>query len=402
MADMREDMAAAIAAKYIELEELARDAGVYGAIRLDWARYGQDGLDEVLEGFRSGLEEFDRSLNGVMSDGDYVRHALSAIMEERGMDAAQRARFLSVMSSFAEQSGADRLMGVLEGQSDSVLRALVTMSGEADARGGDEQALMDGLCRAAQQRQDAQRLLDLREVSGETGDELLRCYAAYCVLRDGQVEGLRLDDDCLRFIGASVRAGQQRARVIDDMRAGRITGEKAAEALRAVAEVLLVALALLLSGAAGVLAGACVMRLVGVLLGFAGALGGVALALGLLCALPVGVKVTCDAIRLCAKAGLWLEQRVMEPGAERAAELTDRVLGWLSDEAVPAAQRCWSGACDAGRRVRDGARAAWDGMQPRVEQAAEGAMDWLERAAGETDAALGRLLKAFRLSGEEG
>ena len=70
MADIREELASAIAEKYLELEALSRQAGAYGAMRLDWARYGEDGLDGVLEAFCEGLDEFDRQLSGALSDGD--------------------------------------------------------------------------------------------------------------------------------------------------------------------------------------------------------------------------------------------------------------------------------------------------------------------------------------------
>ena len=64
----------------------------------------------------------------------------------------------------------------------------------------------------------------------------MRCYAAFCVLRDGGVEGVSLSDDCLRFIGASVRAGQAQSDALRAGQEGRMSGERVAEVLRAVAE----------------------------------------------------------------------------------------------------------------------------------------------------------------------
>lgn len=415
MADMREELAAAIAEKYNELEELAQQAGAYGAIRLDWARYGEDGLDAILETFRAGLEDFDRQLEGVMSDGDYVRAALENIMDEREMDDEQRARFLSTVKTFAGQSGMTRLKYTLSGESDNVVRALVSMSAEAgcgdDCAHADE--VLDEICREAQREQDAAARLELHSVSGETAEELLRCYAAYCVLRDGKAEGMRLDDDGLRFIGTTVRAGQKQSDVLRDGRAGRLTGEQVAEVLRAIAEVLLVALALFVSGAMGVYAAMSVVHLVGMLLGFTGALGGAALALGIVCALPAGVKVTCDMLKLCARAGVWLEKTALEPGAAKVEELFDGGCRWFGEQVAPAVKQGWNNACAAGRGVyenarpqlenmaesaRQGANRVWEGVKPQLDKAADGTLGWMEHAAGELNGALDRLMSAFRVS----
>ena len=185
MIDEREELAAAIAEKYLELEELARQAGAYGAMRLDWARYGEDGLDDVLCSFRVGLDDFDRELEGAMSDGDYVRAALENIMDERGMDDAQRGRFMGTVRAFAEQAGTDRLRQVLDGEGDSVMRALLLISQQEDAKSADVRETMDEVCLDADKVRRERVRAELHDISGDAADELLRCYAAYCVLRDG-------------------------------------------------------------------------------------------------------------------------------------------------------------------------------------------------------------------------
>src|SRR5699024_9214654 len=83
---------------------------------------------EVLESLRSGLEAFDRELQGTLSDGEYVRHALENIMDAQAMDEAQRARFLGTVRACVEQAGAERLKPALDGSSENVLRALLRMS----------------------------------------------------------------------------------------------------------------------------------------------------------------------------------------------------------------------------------------------------------------------------------
>ena len=109
----KEELALAIAEKYLELEELAARSARTGRCGWTWARYGEDGLDEVLESLRSGLEAFDRELQGTLSDGEYVRHALENIMDAQAMDEAQRARFLGTVRAFVEQAGAERLKPAL-------------------------------------------------------------------------------------------------------------------------------------------------------------------------------------------------------------------------------------------------------------------------------------------------
>ena len=94
MTDYREELAAAIAEKYLELDALSKESGAYGAIRLDWARYGEDGLDDMLIAFMEGLDDFDKSISGAMKDEDYVRTSLENIMDERGMTDEQRTSFL--------------------------------------------------------------------------------------------------------------------------------------------------------------------------------------------------------------------------------------------------------------------------------------------------------------------
>ena len=95
------------------------------------------------------------------------------------------------------------------------------------------------------------------------------------------------------------------------------------------------------------------------LIGFTGALGGVGLAVGILCALPTGIVVTRDMIRLCAKAGVWLEQHALEPGAQKAAQLFDDCGKWMSETIAPAAQKTWQDVCAALSGVRPQAEAAW-------------------------------------------
>ena len=109
MTDYREELAAAIAEKYLELDALSKESGAYGAIRLDWARYGEDGLDDMLISFMEGLDDFDKSMSGAMKDEDYVRTALENIMDERGMTDEQRSRFIKTLQSYGSRSGTDRL-----------------------------------------------------------------------------------------------------------------------------------------------------------------------------------------------------------------------------------------------------------------------------------------------------
>ena len=413
MADIREELASAIAEKYLELEALSRQAGAYGAMRLDWARYGEDGLDGVLEAFCEGLDEFDRQLSGALSDGDYVRAALEGIMEQRGMDDEQRARFLGTVKAFAEQSGPERLMDLAEGRSDSVLRALMRMS--ETAPGGEQSAegALDEICRRA----DRSARPDFKRMEGERADELLRCYAAYCVLRDGRVEGESLNGGCLRLIGSTVRAGRQQSDTLLGREEGRITGERAAEVLRAIAEVLLVALALFVSGAAGVWAAMSIMGLAGLLVGVTGALSKAALMLALAFALPAGVKVTCDALKLCARAGEWLERVALEPGAARVAGMVNEGCAWLDEKVAPAVRGAWQGACAAGRGaydslrprvdeavegVRRSAGAAWESVKPHLDRAVGDAVGWMEQTAEDMGGALTHLMSALRMDGGEG
>lgn len=410
MIDEREELAAAIAEKYLELEELARQAGAYGAMRLDWARYGEDGLDDVLCAFRVGLDDFDRELEGAMSDGDYVRAALENIMDERGMDDAQRGRFMGTVRAFAEQAGSDRLRQVLDGEGDSVMRALLLISQQEDAKSADVRETMDEVCLDADKVRRERVRAELHDISGDAADELLRCYAAYCVLRDGKVEGAQLGGAGLRFIGATVRAGQRQAEALDAERTGRATGERTAEVLRAIAEVLLVALALFVSVGMGVYAGMSVMGLAGLLLGFTGALGGLAMALGLLCALPVGMVVTRDMLKVCARAGVWLENKALEPGAAKLASLIDEGCRWINETVAPAAKQAWDGACAAGKEAYErikpcvegaaqGVRQAWEDAKPHAQRAVDDAARWMGQRAGEIGNALDKLMGAFRLDG---
>ncbi len=394
----KEELALAIASKYLELEELARQVGAYRAMRLDWARYGEDGLDEVLEALRGGLEAFDRELEGALSDGEYAQGALERIMAENDMDEARRARFLSTVRAFVEQAGAARLRPMLDGESENVLRALLRMSelGAPDDTPPAAESL-EGIRRAAEAAQAARRT-PLAQLDGEAADELMRCYAAYCVLRDGGAEGLRLSEDCLKFIGASVRAGQAQSDALRAGQEGRLSGERVAEVLRAVAEALLIALALLISGGLGIYAGLSVAQLAGLLLGFSGALGGVALALGIACGLPAGVKVTCDMLKLCAQAGMWLEQRALEPGAARLAEWVDGAAQFMGQRAPELKRNLDTARAQLGRAAGaawQGAQRAWAGAQPQLGSLADGALSWLERAGGELDDAIGRVLNAF-------
>lgn len=413
MADIREELASAIAEKYLELEELSRQAGAYGAMRLDWARYGEDGLDDVLAAFCEGREDFDAQLDGALSDSDYVRASLECIMDERGMDEEQRRRFLGMVRAFAGQSGPERLMDLAEGRSENVLRALLRMSETAPLGDASEEGMMADICRGVRRSERP----DFRHIEGELADELLRCYAAYCVLRDGKVEGERLSEGCLRLIGTTVRAGQKQSDTLLGREEGRLTGERAAEVLRAIAEVLLVALMLFMSGAAGAYTVMSLMGLAGLMVGFTGALSGLALMMALAFALPVGVRVTCDALKLCAKAGEWLERVALEPGAARVAGLVNGGCAWLDANVAPAAARAWHGACEAGRGayesvkprideavagVRRGACAAWEGVKPRLDRAADEAVDWMERTADDMGGALGRLMSALRMDGSEG
>lgn len=395
----KEELALAIAEKYLELEELASRVGAYNAMRLDWARYGEDGLDEVLEALRGGLEAFDRELEGALSDGEYVRNALENIMDAQDMDEAQRARFLGTVKAFVEQAGAERLRPALDGSSENVLRALLRMSesGAPDDAPQSVSEALEGICGAAEAAGAARRP-PLKQLDGAAADELMRCYAAYCVLRDGGVEGVRLNGDCLRFIGASVRAGQAQSDALRAGREGHMSGERVAEVLRAVAEALLIALALFISGAMGVYAGLSVAQLAGLLLGFGGVLGGVALALGIVCGLPVGVKVTCDMLKLCAKAGMWLEQTALEPGAARLAEWLDGAARFVERKAPEVKQGLDDARAQLGRAADaawQGAQRSWTGVQPQLAGMAGGALSWLERAGDELDSAIGRVLSAF-------
>ena len=247
----------------------------------------------------------------------------------------------------------------------------------------------------------------LQNLTGDRADELLRCYAAYCVLRDGAGEN-RLDGNCLRLIGTTVRAGEKQSGALEGERSGRITGEQAAEALRAIAEVLLIAFALFISCSAGAYAAINVVQLAGMLIGFTGALGGVGLAVGILCALPTGIVVTRVMIRLCAKAGVWLEQHALEPGAQKAAQMFDDCGKWMSETIAPAAQKTWQDVCAALSGVRPQAEAAWQNacgaaqnafncVRPHVEQAAAGAWNWMEHSAYELGGALDKLFSAFHM-----
>lgn len=380
-----EELALAIARKYLELEELAGKVGAYRAMRMDWARYGGE-LDEVLEALRDGLECFDRELSGALSEGECVKGALERTMDEQGMDEARRARFLSVARTFVEQAGAQRLMAALDGESANVLRALIRVS-ETGAPDDDTRSAaesMEAICRAAELSRERAPLSGL---DGEEAEDLMRCYAAYCVLRDGGVPGAQLSGDCLKFIGASVRAGRAQAGALRAGQEGQMSGARVAEVLRAVAEVLLIALALALSGAAGVCAGMSVAGLAVMLLGVNGALGQVALALGIIGGVPAGLKVACEALKACAQAGMWLEQNALEPGAARLAEWLDGV-AQLVERSAPEFKQGVDNACGRARRAADAAR--------------QGALDWFERTGGELDAALGRLLGAFRAADEGG
>lgn len=409
MTDYREELAAAIAEKYLELDALSKESGAYGAIRLDWARYGEDGLDDMLIAFMEGLDDFDKSMSGAMKDEDYVRTALENIMDERGMTDEQRTSFLKTMQTYASQSGMDSLRDALDGHKENVMRALVQMSEAAPAEKGkaNTQAAMDEICQSARRRQREERREMLQNLTGDKADELLRCYAAYCVLRDGAGEN-RLGGNCLRLIGTTVRAGEKQSGALEGERSGKITGEQAAEALRAIAEVLLIAFALFISCSAGAYAAINVVQLAGMLIGFTGALGGVGLAVGILCALPTGIVVTRDMIRLCAKAGVWLEQHALEPGAQKAAQLFDDCGKWMSETIAPAAQKTWQDVCAALSGVRPQAEAAWQNacgaaqnafncVRPHVEQAAAGAWNWMEHSAYELGGALDKLFSAFHM-----
>ena len=82
------------------------------------------------------------------------------------------------------------------------------------------------------------------------------------------------------------------------------------------------------------------MQLAGMLIGFTGALGGVGLAVGILCALPTGIVVTRDMIRLCAKAGVWLEQHALEPDGEYGPLTNASLTAELERLENPAHQNC--------------------------------------------------------------
>ena len=363
----------------------------------------------MLIAFMEGLDDFDKSMSGAMKDEDYVRTALENIMDERGMTDEQRTSFLKTMQTYASQSGMDSLRDALDGHKENVMRALVQMSEAAPAEKGkaNTQAAMDEICQSARRRQREERREMLQNLTGDRADELLRCYAAYCVLRDGAGEN-RLDGNCLRLIGTTVRAGEKQSGALEGERSGKITGEQAAEALRAIAEVLLIAFALFISCSAGAYAAINVVQLAGMLIGFTGALGGVGLAVGILCALPTGIVVTRDMIRLCAKAGVWLEQHALEPGAQKAAQLFDDCGKWMSETIAPAAQKTWQDVCAALSGVRPQAEAAWQNacgaaqnafncVRPHVEQAAAGAWNWMEHSAYELGGALDKLFSAFHM-----
>ena len=407
MADYREDMAAAIAEKYLELYELSRESSAYGAIRLDWARYREDGLDDILITFMDGLDEFDNKMDGAMNDEDYVRHTITGIMDEHNMTDEQRSSFLNALNAYASQAGADSLNDALSGNKESVMRALVQMSKSAQHKGNAD-AAMDDICKEAVKRRHELRRQELMHLSGEKADELLRCYAAYCVLRDG-ADGCELNGECFKLIGTTVRAGDKQAETLEKQKAGHITGEQAAEVLRTIAEVVLTALALFLSCAAGSLAFVNVMQLAGMLFGFTGVMSAVGVSLGLMCALPAGVLVTRDMIRLCARAGLWLERNALEPGAQKVAQLFDECGKWLSRNIAPGAQKAWQDVYDAISNVRPqvenawnntcrGAQNAWNGVKPHIERAADGAWHWMEHSANDMGDALDKLLTTLHMN----
>ena len=213
MTDYREELAAAIAEKYLELYELSRDSSVYGAIRLDWARYNEEGLDDILIAFMDGLDEFDNKLDGALNDEDYVRRTLTKIMDEHDMNDEQRKSFLNTLRTYASQAGADSLNDVLSGNKENVMRALVQMSKSARAQGNADDA-MDDICKEAVRRKREKRRQELKQMSGERADELMRCYAAYCVLRDGS-DGCDLNGECFKLIGTTVRAGDKQAETLE-------------------------------------------------------------------------------------------------------------------------------------------------------------------------------------------
>ena len=130
--------------------------------------------------------------------------------------------------------------------------------------------------------------------------------------------------------------------------------------------------------------------------------------MGILCALPTGIVVTRDMIRLCAKAGVWLEQHALEPGAQKAAQLFDDCGKWMSETIAPAAQKTWQDVCAALSGVRPQAEAAWQNacgaaqnafncVRPHVEQAAAGAWNWMEHSAYELGGALDKLFSTFHM-----
>ena len=155
------------------MDALSKESGAYDAIRLDWARYGEDGLDDMLIAFMEGLDDFDKSMSGAMKDEDYVRTALENIMDERGMTDEQRTSFLKTMQTYASQSGMDSLRDALDGHKENVMRALVQMSEAAPAEKGkaNTQAAMDEICQSARRRQREERREMLQNLTGDKADE---------------------------------------------------------------------------------------------------------------------------------------------------------------------------------------------------------------------------------------
>ena len=82
MTDYREELAAAIAEKYLELDALSKESGAYGAIRLDWARYGEDGLDDMLIAFMEGLDDFDKSMSGAWNWMEHSAYELGGALDK--------------------------------------------------------------------------------------------------------------------------------------------------------------------------------------------------------------------------------------------------------------------------------------------------------------------------------
>ena len=414
MADMRNELASVMADRYNELKDAAQETSVYEAICNDFQLYGES-PDELLQQFLQGMDALDERLDDPQQRANRTREALERVMDEHDMDAELRYKFLSTATSYFEQAGGDELLNVLEGGNINVLRALLHMSevklcdaSEVERMDEVENALINAVAGAVTRKP---RSLDAMDE--ETEEELLRCYAAWCAMKDFVWAEGEAPENSARLIAEQVRAGQREAALAREEAKGGITGEQAAEAMKSVSEAVLTGVSLFISSAAGVLATFNIMKIVRLMFG----VNGISLAIGLITGLPAGIKVTADSLKVCAMAGEWLEEKALEPAMKKTAELADKVIGCVNDNIAPAVKGAFDGvkqSCGGAYEgfmqgldglatgVRDGVGRAWNNLQPVMDNVGTNVVNYLENASADIYASLTRVLRAFKIPTGEG